>query len=96
MGSHSLGVKIGRAMRITDGFITFDAADYSPETTKAVKQWFAETSRKAYYAGPLTPQNREDISNGREVLTFLDERLTSPGEKSVIYVTIDFAAPDRS
>ncbi|EJF59052.1 UDP-Glycosyltransferase/glycogen phosphorylase [Dichomitus squalens LYAD-421 SS1] len=85
-----IGVKMSRIMGITDGFITFDAADYCPNTTKAIKEWFAQTSRKAYYAGPLIPQSKENVSDeshAQEVLAFLDRSLASHGEKSVIYVS---------
>ena len=76
-------------MRKTDGVITFDAAEYSPETTEAVKAWFAETSRKAYYAGPLIPCAAEIVSNdarAHQFKLFLDDKVKSHGEKSVIYV----------
>ena len=76
-------------MRKTDGIITFDAAEYSPETTEAVKAWFAETSRKAYYAGPLIPCGAETVSNdtrAHQFKLFLDDKVMSHGEKSVIYV----------
>ena len=76
-------------MNRTDGFITMDAADYCPTSTQAMRSWFAENGRKCYYAGPLIPQQKEDILSdprSHQTKSFLDEKLTSHGEKSVIYV----------
>ena len=76
--------------------LTFDAAAYNPEATKAVREWFGETGRKVYYAGPLIPNAPRPISRasqgssegdeGAEVMAFLDKQLTERGEKSAIYV----------
>ncbi len=73
--------------------ITFDAADFYPENTVAVKKWFAETSRKIYYAGPLIPSGEQAAAaeqrasqNGDSIINFLDKYSASRGERSVIYV----------
>ena len=82
-------IYILRQMNRTDGFITMDAADYCPTSTQAMRSWFAESGRKCYYAGPLIPRQKEDILSdprSHQTQSFLDEKLASHGEKSVIYV----------
>ncbi|EIW53235.1 UDP-Glycosyltransferase/glycogen phosphorylase [Trametes versicolor FP-101664 SS1] len=78
----------------TDGVPTFDAADYYPEAVSEFRSWFAETSRKVYYVGPLVPDGSALASspqNGRRaqggVLSFLDDHLTARGERSVVYIS---------
>lgn len=73
--------------------ITFDAADFYPENTVTVKKWFAETSRKICYAGPLIPSGEQATAaeqrssqDGDSIVSFLDKNLASRGERSVIYV----------
>ena len=76
--------------------LTFDAAAYNPEATKAVREWFGETGRKVYYAGPLISNAPRPISRasqgssegdeGAEVMAFLEKQLAERGEKSAIYV----------
>ena len=73
-----------------DGIITFDAAEYTPDTTKQLRAFFKETGRAIYYAGPLMPQGKEDASKdprSEKILKFLDEKLASHGERSIIYVS---------
>ncbi len=73
------------------GIITFDAADYAPEVTEQIRSYFAETGRKIYYAGPLIPEGEEDTSKdprSEKVSKFLEDKLVSHGEKSVIYVGV--------
>ena len=82
-------MKITRVMRTAHGMLTFDAAEYDPKTTQAMKAWFGETSRKVYYAGPLIPQGKEDTSRdarANNIQKFLDEKLVSHGKQSTIYV----------
>lgn len=90
-----LCMRAKRAINKADALITFDAADYQPQATDAVRQHFAEKSRKAYYAGPLMPsgaqaKEKEKINseNGGEIMAFLDEKLKSAGEHSVLYVSV--------
>ena len=74
-----------------NGIITFDAADYAPDATKQYRALFEETGRKIYYAGPLIPQGVEDTSKdprSEKISQFLDEKLASHGERSVIYVSM--------
>ncbi len=73
------------------GVITFDAAEYAPETTKQIQLHFAETGRKIYYAGPLIPEGDEETSDdlrSEEISKFLDEKLAAHGERSVIYASL--------
>ncbi|KAI0706807.1 UDP-Glycosyltransferase/glycogen phosphorylase [Cerioporus squamosus] len=86
--------KATRVVREADGMVTFDAADYCPEATKAVRAWFAERKRKVYYAGPLIPQGRDAEANelkqsqqAETIVRFLEEKVASHGERSVIYVS---------
>ncbi len=88
-------MRADRAIHKADGLITFDAADYHPQATAAVRQHFAEKSRTAFYAGPLMPSGaqaaaKEKINseNGGEIMAFLDEKLKSAGEHSVLYVSV--------
>ncbi|RDX55144.1 UDP-Glycosyltransferase/glycogen phosphorylase [Lentinus brumalis] len=86
--------KATRVVREADGMVTFDAADYSPEAAKAVRAWFAERKRRIYYAGPLIPHGRDAEANelkqsqqSDKIVRFLEERLASHGENSVIYIS---------
>lgn len=81
-----------RILEKTEGIVTFDAADYAPHAAKQLRAYYAKTGRKVYYAGPLIPQRQEDTSRDQrseEVTKFLDEKLTSHGEGSLIYVGRD-------
>ncbi|KAL1948025.1 hypothetical protein VTO73DRAFT_12100 [Trametes versicolor] len=83
---------IGRKLENTDGVITFDAADYNPKATTALRDWFAQTSRPVCYAGPLVPSNNTGDSASSDatsegVAKFLDNQLAIHGAKSVIYVS---------
>ncbi|KAI0745747.1 UDP-Glycosyltransferase/glycogen phosphorylase [Earliella scabrosa] len=83
-------IRISRNLRQSHGVITFDAAEYAPKATHFLRSWYAETGRKAFYAGPLIPQTQEDTSTdprSRKIQTFLDEHLVSHGERSVVYVS---------
>ena len=80
-----------RELRRCDGILTFDAADYQPEATSALRAWLAKTGRRAYYAGPLIPQGPEETScdpRAGRVRQCLDEKLASHGEHSLIYVRL--------
>ncbi|KAI0690405.1 UDP-Glycosyltransferase/glycogen phosphorylase [Cerioporus squamosus] len=81
--------KVSSMLQKADGIITFDAADYAPEATKQIRSYFEETGRKIYYAGPLIPEGEEDTSKdprSEKISQFLDEKLASHGERSVIYI----------
>lgn len=81
-----------RVLQQTDGVLTFDAAEYYPEVALEFRDWFAETSRKVHYVGPLVPDNRvlPSLENGQRaqggVLSFLDDQLAVRGARSVVYV----------
>lgn len=78
-----------RVLQETDGVITFDAAGYHPEATTAFRTWFAETSRKVYFSGPLVAPAAKGASEekGDGVLAFLDSQLASHGARCVVYVS---------
>ncbi|RPD61324.1 UDP-Glycosyltransferase/glycogen phosphorylase [Lentinus tigrinus ALCF2SS1-6] len=82
--------KVPSMFASADGIITFDAADYAPEITKQLRSYFEETGRKIYYAGPLIPEGEEDTSKdprSEKISKFLEEKLVSHGERSVIYIS---------
>ncbi|RDX55143.1 UDP-Glycosyltransferase/glycogen phosphorylase [Lentinus brumalis] len=74
----------------TEGIVTFDAADYAPHVANQLRAYYEKTGRKVYYAGPLIPQRQEDTSKdprSQEVTKFLDEKLASHSEGSLIYIS---------
>ncbi|KAI0645537.1 UDP-Glycosyltransferase/glycogen phosphorylase [Trametes meyenii] len=80
-------------IKSSDGLITFDTADYHPEATATARRLFGETSREVFYAGPLLPvgaqatlRETRNSNNGDKIMSFLDDKLTSRGERSVIYI----------
>ncbi|TFK85644.1 glycosyltransferase family 1 protein [Polyporus arcularius HHB13444] len=82
--------KVSNMIQNAHGIITFDAADYAPEVSKQIRSYFAETGRKIVYAGPLIPEGEEDTSKdprSEKVSKFLEDKLASHGEKSVIYIS---------
>lgn len=84
-----------RLTHTTDGIVTFDAAEYQPKATDAIRGYYAEKGTgKVFYAGPLLPSGPQAVSNekglaqnGGGVMDFLDEKLKSVGERSVLYVS---------
>lgn len=83
-------------MEKATGLLTFDAADYAPKAVSAVRSLFAKTRRKAYYTGPLIPRTEEDTSKDPrsvKIQKFLDDKLVSHGEKSVVYVSMAVFMP---
>ncbi|KAI0630197.1 UDP-Glycosyltransferase/glycogen phosphorylase [Trametes polyzona] len=91
---HGVMAKIAGVMQDADGLITFDAAEYHPRATAAILQYYGKDSRKAIYAGPLLPAGEKAVSteafqshNGGEIMAFLDEKLKTAGERSVLYVS---------
>ncbi|KAH9889844.1 UDP-Glycosyltransferase/glycogen phosphorylase [Cubamyces lactineus] len=90
-------IRLARFLTQVDGLLTFDASAYNHKATKAMRDWFGETGRKVYYAGPLIPSATRPISRtsqahgegdeGRTVMAFLDKQLAARGEKSVIYIS---------
>ncbi|KAI8996244.1 hypothetical protein BD414DRAFT_558148 [Trametes punicea] len=55
-------VRLSRMFQQADGVLTMDAAEYHPEVTSALREWFGERGRKIYYAGPLVA-NAESMQN---------------------------------
>lgn len=84
-----------RNAHTTDGIVTIDAAEYQPEATNAIRAFYAERgSGEVFYAGPLLPSGSQAVSNekvlaqnGTGIMNFLDEKLKSVGERSVLYVS---------
>lgn len=76
----------------TEGAITFDAADYHPTATTAMRDWFGQTSRPFCYAGPLVPPSANQGSSSPDTtselaIKFLDDMLSRGGKNSVVYVS---------
>ncbi|OJT07325.1 Anthocyanidin 3-O-glucosyltransferase 5 [Trametes pubescens] len=88
-------LRIGRNTYTTDGIVTIDAAEYQPEATNAIRAFYAERgSGSVFYAGPLLPSGAKAVSaektlsqNGTGIMDFLDEKLKSVGERSVLYLS---------
>ncbi|KAI9067516.1 glycosyltransferase family 1 protein [Trametes sanguinea] len=84
-------IHVNRCLREADGMITIDAAEYHPPTTAVVRAWFAP--RPAYFAGPLVPRTAgtegvlDADQSAVEVTRFLDARLQSHGERSVMLIS---------
>ncbi|PIL36221.1 hypothetical protein GSI_01882 [Ganoderma sinense ZZ0214-1] len=90
----SVLIRVPSVLRRADAVITFDAADFCPENTVAVKKWFAETARKICYAGALIPSGEQATAgeqrssqDGDSIISFLNNQVASHGENSVIYIT---------
>ncbi|KAI0780038.1 UDP-Glycosyltransferase/glycogen phosphorylase [Fomes fomentarius] len=83
-------MKAAGIVQKANGLLTFDAADYAPKAVSALRSLFAKTGRKAYYTGPLIPRTEEDTSKDPrsvKIQKFLDDKLVSHGEKSVVYIS---------
>ncbi|KAI9067512.1 glycosyltransferase family 1 protein [Trametes sanguinea] len=81
-------IHVNRNLRDADGMITIDAADYQPSMVAVIREWFAP--RPAYYAGPLVspaPRVSATDQGAMDVTRFMDARLRSHGEKSVILIS---------
>ncbi|KAL1948023.1 hypothetical protein VTO73DRAFT_12098 [Trametes versicolor] len=85
--SGQIFIRMARVLQETDGVITFDAAGYHPEATAAFRDWFSETSRRVYFAGPLVAMRRAEEQDRDGVLAFLDTQLESRGERCVVYIS---------
>ncbi|KAI0675144.1 UDP-Glycosyltransferase/glycogen phosphorylase [Trametes maxima] len=87
-------VKLPSTLKTSEGLVTFDAADFQQEATTVARQLLGETSRKAFYTGPLLPAGVQATSNetrhahnGGAIMAFLDAQLASRGHRSVIYIS---------
>ncbi|KAI0645550.1 UDP-Glycosyltransferase/glycogen phosphorylase [Trametes meyenii] len=87
-------MKMPSMLRTSEGLVTFDAADYQPEATTVARQLLGQTSRKAFYTGPLLPAGAQATSNetrhshnGGAIMAFLDAQFASRGPQSVIYIS---------
>ncbi|KAI0745369.1 UDP-Glycosyltransferase/glycogen phosphorylase [Earliella scabrosa] len=77
-----------------DGLLMYTAEAYEPEGVAAIKEWYAETGRKAYITGPLLPAAPKSTASATEqtpsndlIISFLDETLKASGEKSLVYIS---------
>ncbi|KAI8985767.1 UDP-Glycosyltransferase/glycogen phosphorylase [Trametes punicea] len=85
-------IRAARTIQQADGIFTMDAVEFDPETAEALRQWTGRISRKVYYAGPLLSSRRNAPAfqvngQGKEAMQFLDNKLSSSGERSVIYIS---------
>ncbi|KAJ8472808.1 hypothetical protein ONZ51_g8264 [Trametes cubensis] len=86
-------VKAANAFGSMDGMITFDAADYHPEATVAIREFLAQRDIKGFYAGPLivnkarSTSPRRDGKRPEELLKFMDKQLKERGQNSILYVS---------
>ncbi|KAI0821624.1 UDP-Glycosyltransferase/glycogen phosphorylase [Trametes gibbosa] len=83
-----------RYLKQVNGIVTFDAADYCPRATTALREWLGKNAQKAFYAGPLLPSGEKSFAiektsslSGDEILVFLNEKFESRGERSVLYIS---------
>ncbi|KAJ3559368.1 hypothetical protein NM688_g398 [Phlebia brevispora] len=64
-----------------------------PEAIRAFENWFAETSRKAYIAGPMIPlgpqalDEKQQSPQAAEIAEFMARILQSHGHNSLIYIS---------
>ncbi|KAI0634630.1 UDP-Glycosyltransferase/glycogen phosphorylase [Trametes polyzona] len=89
--SGQLFIKIGWVLQHTDGAITFDAADYNPAATSAMREMFANMSRPFCYAGPLVPQSlpkpASDNVTRDGAIDFLGTILAERGRRSAVCIS---------
>lgn len=84
-------------MEACDGIVLATPECYEPEAIAALRDWLAETSRPIYAIGPLIPSGAQaaafeklQSSDAAKVESFLDAKLASHGEHSVLYVSLTF------
>lgn len=78
-----------------DGLVVAGPECLEPEAIAALRDWFAETSRPVYACGPLIPHGAQAVAfekaqspEASKIESFLDAKLASHGDHSVIYVGI--------
>lgn len=78
-----------------DGIVVAGPECFEPEGVAALRDWFAETSRPVYACGPLIPHGPQAAAfekaqspEASKIESFLDAKLASHGDNSVIYVGI--------
>ena len=94
MSSRRWVLILSRTLEKADGLLMYTAEAYEPEGVAAIKEWYAETGRKAYITGPLLPAAPKSAASATEqtpsndlIINFLDETLKASGEKSLVYVS---------
>ncbi|PSR79622.1 hypothetical protein PHLCEN_2v6923 [Hermanssonia centrifuga] len=79
-----------------DGILVATPECYEPtETVRAMREWFAETSRPVYAFGPMLPpfgQNatvneKKQSANSGEIDELLERALKTHGEHSLVYIS---------
>ncbi|KAH9832558.1 uncharacterized protein C8Q71DRAFT_258990 [Rhodofomes roseus] len=77
-----------------DGIILASPESYEPETTAALRQWMAGTSRPVYCAGPMIAQgtHADSVEKGQsesiaEVDDFLESTMKHNGKRSLLYIS---------
>ncbi|KAH9927773.1 uncharacterized protein B0H18DRAFT_1118302 [Fomitopsis serialis] len=77
-----------------DGLLIASPECYEPEAVAALRDWMAESSRPVYACGPLIPSGARAVafeklqgSEAAKVESFLDAKLASHGQHSVLYVS---------
>ena len=78
-----------------DGLVCAVPECFEPEAIATLREWFAETSRPVYACGPLIPHGAQAAAfekaqspEAAKIESFLDAKLASHGDHSVIYVGI--------
>ena len=94
-----------RVVQSMDGLLMTSPTSYEPESTAALKAWYAESGRSAYVCGPLLPSASKasaevneikQSAQGAEIQAFLDSTLRTSGDKSLLYVSFRvFLCPIR-
>lgn len=66
---------------------------FQPEAIQVMRDWFGRTNRKVIALGPFLPTGAQATANellqspmAAEIMSFLDQVVTSHGKKSLLYV----------
>lgn len=83
----------GSLFQECDGAFFTSPECYEPESIQAMRDWFAKANRQVIAAGPFLPIGEQATTNeirqssrGSEIITFLDQVLTTHGQGSLLYV----------
>jgi len=99
MGSKILGMvrmSLAGAIMKSDGVICTTPEVVEPESFAAFRDWFSEMGKSVHVIGPLIPHIKSSAAvagevkqsmNGNEIEAFLEKRLHSHGEKSMLYIS---------
>ncbi|KZT07197.1 glycosyltransferase family 1 protein [Laetiporus sulphureus 93-53] len=74
-----------------DGMLLATPECYEPETVAALKNWFAESSRKVFPCGPLVPYGEQATSQQKErsvhIQEFMNGILKKRGERTLVFIS---------